>query len=244
MLAVSVVRTANLRMLQKLSSPFREFGFFAGFVYAIHRLLQRISPSMKLMFHDWMVQPIASEQLLPARFAQRYRTREIGQEDPLIDGMPIRPEVRISRREQRAICLGTFKNEALVGYIWLSSGSYDEDEARCRYVLTPPNESIFDFDLYILPKYRASLGFAAVWNGTNEYLYRRGVRYSYSRLDHYNRASASAHDHLGWKRVGSAVILKLWQIEVMFSSLFPWFFLTFSDEQRPSITLSPDILND
>ena len=66
--------------------------------------------------------------------------------------MPARPEIKEARFRQNALCLGTFVKGQLVGYIWFCFGSYEEDEVRCTYVLVNPNQSVFDFDLYILPE--------------------------------------------------------------------------------------------
>ena len=130
-----------------------------------------------------------------------------------------------------------------MGYIWLSFGTYIEDEARCTFILEPEAESVFDFDLYVLEKYRGGLGFASVWDAAATYLRARGVQHSYSRLDHFNRASALAHNHLGWRRVGSAVILRLWSMEVIFASIRPHLSLLVSTAQRASIRLLPDALH-
>jgi hypothetical protein len=230
-------------MLERVASPFRELGLFAGTAYALHRTLRRISPRLGLSMHDWMVQPIKNDDLLPERFARRYETRVIGHDDPLVDAMPIRPDVRVSRREQDTICLGTFKGDELIGYIWLSSKLYREDVARCDFVITPPARSVFDFDLYIVPGHRSGLGFAAVWNGTNRRLFDEGIRYSYSRLDYFNRASARAHDHLGWSRVGRAFILRLWSVEFIFASISPRVFVSFSSDRRATYILTPDALS-
>lgn len=231
-------------MLQRLAGPFREFGLFPGLIYAIHRLLSGLSPRLGLLYHDWMVQPIPEKPLLPPGLAKAYETREIPNGDPLIDRMPLRPEVPALRFAQNAICLGTFRKGELVGYIWLSFGLYNEDAARCTFVLQPKSESVFDFDLYVLEKYRMGMGFAAVWDGAADYLRRRGIRHSYSRLDHFNQASAAAHKHLRWRRVGRAIILRLWTVEVIVADIPPHLSILLTSDQRTRVTLVPDALRE
>ena len=51
-------------MLRKLQGLFREFGFAAGILYAIHLALQRISPGWRLRVL-MMVQPITVGAALP-----------------------------------------------------------------------------------------------------------------------------------------------------------------------------------
>lgn len=229
-------------MFQKLASPFRTFGIVAGTAYALDRVMGRISPSLSLAVHDWMVQPITSKPLLPKRLASAYTTRFIEDDEALVSAMPIRPEILASRRAQGTRCLGTFRKGNLVGYLWLAFDQYEEDEARCIFALQPAEQSVFDFDFYVLPEYRGGLAFAAIWHGASQLLYARAVRYSYSRLDYFNRASAKAHDHLGWRRVGRALILKLWGVELILATKSPRVFLSLKSDSRATYVLTPEAL--
>jgi hypothetical protein len=197
---------------------------------------------MGLLLHAWMVQPIINKPLLPKRISASYETRKIEYNDPLLKTLQIRPEILISRIEQNALCLGAFKKDKLVSYIWLSFDTYEEDEARCTFILTPTEMSVFDFDLYVYPEARMGMAFAAIWEGANQYLYEKGVRFSYSRLDCFNLASARAHKHLGCKRIGGAIILKLWNWECMIANKAPWFSMSASTSKRVPIKLSPEVL--
>ena len=105
-------------MLKRLVDPFKEFGLFAGALYAIDRIFQLISPRMRLYYYEIMVQPILDKPLFPARLTKQLEFREIKRGDPEVDLMPARPEIKASRFEQNALCLGTFKSGELIGYIW------------------------------------------------------------------------------------------------------------------------------
>jgi hypothetical protein len=190
-----------------------------------------------------MVQPITAEPLLPERFTRSFVTREIEKDDPAILKMPIRSEILSLRLRQNTKCLGTYdKKGKLVGYLWLSFDAYEEDQARCTFVLTLPEKSVFDFDLRVVPEYQMGIGFAALWDGANRYLYERGIRYSFSRLDRFNQGSAKAHNHLGWKRVGWAVIFRFWSMEIMLMSKMPWLYISLGESARARIYLEPDVL--
>src|SRR5262249_49166361 len=104
-------------MLAKLISPFREFGFFAGLLYAVDRTFQRISPCLRLYFYELVVQPIAEASLLPANLSSALEVREIRSGDPEIALMPARPDIKESRFNQNAICLGAFRKQAFIGHI-------------------------------------------------------------------------------------------------------------------------------
>jgi hypothetical protein len=228
--------------LQRLISPFKEFGWFGGLLYSIDRVVRTVSPRLRLYFYELMVQPVADKPLLPARFASRFEIREIKRGDPLVDLMPARSEIKESRFEQHAICLGAFQNGQLIGYIWFCFRSYEEDEVRCTFVVTPPDEAVFDFDLYLFPEQRMGLGFAAIWDGANAFLLNRGVKFSFSRLTRFNLASRHAHKHLGWKLVGRAMFLQAWRLEVMLATIFPYWH--FSMGRRVQLTLRPDVLRE
>lgn len=241
---LSILTTNGLALFQRIVRPFNEFGLVAGALYALNRLFRRLSSNLRIQIHDWMVQPITAKPLLPERFARSFVTREIEKDDPAILKMPIRPEILKLRLRQNTKCLGTYdRKNRLVGYVWLSFDTYEEDQARCTFVLSPPDHSVFDFDLRVSPDYQMGIGFAALWHGVNRYLFERSVRFSFSRLDRFNQASAKAHNHLGWKRVGWAVIFQLWRTEVMLMSRMPWFYLSLGESARARIQLTPEVLH-
>lgn len=228
-------------MLRRITGPFREFGFAAGLLYAIDRVLSRLSPKLRLHVYEIMVQPITDKPLMPRGFKKLLVIREIKADDPEIALMPVRPDVMAARLQQKATCLGAFKNESLIGYMWFCNPSYDEDEVRCTYVVEPVREAVFDFDFYLFPEHRMGLGFVALWNGANEYLTQLGVRYTFSRLTRFNLASRRAHRHLGWKVVGRALFLQAWRVEIMLATIFPYVHV--STRGRVRLKLRPDAIN-
>ena len=229
-------------MLQKFIGPFREFGLFTGLLYGIDRFLQGLSANLRLYAYEIMVQPITDRPLLPARLAKRLEIREIKEGDPEVLLMPARPDIKESRFRQNAICLGAFQNEQFIGYMWFCFREYEEDEVRCTFVLNPEAEAVFDFDLYIFPEHRLGLGFVGIWNGANQFLSARGIKYTYSRLTQFNVASRRAHDHLGWKRVGRTVFFQAWCVEVMAATVFPYVHVSLTRGNRVRLKLHPDAL--
>lgn len=229
-------------MLEKLTSPFREFGPFAGTLYLIDQALSRLSSQLRLFYYELMIQPIPADRLLPARITKSLEFRRIDREDSVLAQLHIPPEIVEFRFDQGAICIGAYKQEELIGYIWFSFDTYLEDEVRCTFDLHPPDASVFDFDLYLFPKHRLGFGFVSLWDGANEFLRNRGVRYTYSRLSRFNIPSRRAHAHLGWKCVGRCVFLKAWNVELMFATLFPFFHIAISADNRVRIAMRPDVL--
>jgi hypothetical protein len=228
-------------VLNRVISPLREFGALLGLLYIIDRVLSAVSPHARLFVYEIMVQPISSTPLVPLRWMKNLAFREIDRGDPLVASMPARDDIKENRYRQRAKCLGAFKAEKFIGYIWFVSGSYEEDEVNCTFVVTPEKESVFDFDLYLFPEHRMGLAFVSLWSGANEYLHSRGVKYTYSRVSRFNVASRRAHARLGWQRVCTSVVLKLWRFEAMVATIFPYVHLTIG-RRRVRLTLSPECL--
>lgn len=229
-------------MLARLTSPFKEFGWFAGLLYCIGRLLQRLSPNLGLYFYEILVQPIPETPLLTGKLAESFATREIFRDDPEIALMPARPEIKESRFEQGAMCLGAFKKQEFVGHIWFAFGQYEEDEARCTFILPDDGQSVFDFDLYVFPQYRMGLGFMAVWNGACQFLRKRGVRHSFSRLTRVNIASRTAHQKLGTQIVGRVFVLKIFSWELFASTIAPFVYVSTGPSKRVRLKLRSQAL--
>jgi hypothetical protein len=227
-------------VIARVLSPFKEFGVSAGLLYVVSRLLGLCSRRTGLFVYEMMVQPLPSKPIVPERTLQAFDWRWIKPGDPELRAMPVPPEVISARFAQNAICLGTFMRERFVGYIWFCFGGYDEDEVRCRYVILPEPESVFDFDLYIFPEYRLGRAFVAIWQQAITQLRERGIAQSFSRVTRFNLVSRRSHSHLGWKRVATAVFLKLWRLEVMVASATPYLSISLSD--RPRLILRADVL--
>ncbi len=226
-------------MISKLVEPFRQFGVVAGLLYAIDRVLNKISDNLRLRYYELLLQPIQAQPLIPTAMAQRFKLREIREGDPEVALMPARTDIKQARFRQGAICLGAFDKERLAGYIWFCCREYEEDEVRCTFVLTPEDSSVFDFDLYIFPEYRMGLAFMAIWNGANEFLCKRGIARSYSRLTRYNLPSRRAHRRLGAAPIAYTCFLQIGSIEVMVATLFPFIDVTLRRSSRIFFKLKP-----
>ena len=229
-------------MINRVVGPFREFGLGAGALYVADRLLRSVSGRLGLQVYELMVQPIPETSLLSGRLGRSMEIREILAGAPEIERMPARPDIKQSRFEQGAVCLGAYRKDELIGYLWLCFDRYDEDEVRCTYMLRPRGRAVFDFDLYIFPEHRMGLGFVAIWNGVNKYLRDRNVEFTFSRLTRFNLPSRRAHAHLGWKRVASAVFFQAWDFEIMFATIRPFFNISLRRSNRARLDLTPDVL--
>jgi len=230
-------------LFKRISGPFKEFGWSAGTLYILHRVLSSISSRLGLYAYEFMVQPIDGRPLLPPNLSKSLTFEQIGPGHPDIAQMPAREDIKARRFEQGAQCLGAYRKGQLIGYLWYATGRYEEDEVRCDYILVDEASSVFDFDLYVLPQHRLGLGFQGIWHGANQDFAKRGIRYTFSRLTRFNVASRRAHAHLGWKRIGIGIFLQLWRLELMAATMSPYVGVTFGAKQRIALKLRPDALN-
>lgn len=224
---------------RKLVGPCREFGALFGVLYLLNRLLRALSPRLSIFVYEFMVQPVTSSALLPPRLSRHFTYAEIGPGHADLARMPAHDDVKYGRFAQQARCLGVYSKDVLIGYIWFCFDQYDEDEVRCTYILSAPEKSVFDFDLFVFPEHRMGVGFLAVWHGANMFLRQRGIEYTFSRVTRFNTASRRAHAHLGWKKIGDAVFLQAWHLEVMVANIAPYVAASWSRNARVGMHLTP-----
>lgn len=163
--------------------------------------------------------------------------RQVDAKDPVLLSLPLEQRVLAYRAEQGAICFGAFKEGQIIGCLWLCLASYEEDEVRCRYQPAPPDKTSWDFDVYLRPEHRSGLGFARLWDEANDFLRRRGVAVSWSRISAFNPSSIASHARLGAKVVGNATFLQLGPCQLMMASMPPYVHLSVRKVDVPSIKL-------
>jgi len=227
-------------IFERFIDPFRKFGLTAGLGYIADRMLSSASPHLRLFVYELMEQPVPDKPIVPDRIIRKMDYKELEPGDSELSLLPVPANVIRFRFDQDATCLAAFREDDLVGYIWLSFDAYTEDEVRCQYVL-PAVPSVFDFDLYIYPNHRLGLAFAGVWEGVNNFLRRHRIRFSYSRVSRFNLASRRAHSRLNARCVGKAAFLKAWNAQFMLATVFPYVGITLRDSNNIRLRLpTPD----
>ena len=226
--------------LKKLSNIFKEFDFWTAVFYIIDQGLLRVESRFRLYFYDLMVQPIPDSHMVPANFSKSFSVREIPENDPALDLMPPPKPVLSSRFRQGAICLGAFQNDELAGYLWIIMPAYDEDEVRCTFEPLPVGKCVFDFDLYVFPKHRFGVAFLALWDGANDYLRKRGIQFTTSRVSRFNLDSIKAHNHLGWRCEGHTLVIAGKHFQWLMATVPPFFNISFSESSRPKLQINTE----
>ena len=156
-------------------------------------------------------QPVAAPRVSPRR-AGSLVVVEVFAGDTRIALFP-RPREEIERRfANGARCIAAWHGETFAGFLWFAERGYDEDEVRCTFRLHPDDHAVWDFDVYIDPRFRATRAFALLWTSALAAMHARGVRWSISQVNAFNVESMRAHQRLGARQIG-------WAFFVLFGAL-------------------------
>lgn len=195
-------------MFSKFIRNYKEFGLAKGSLYHLHRVLSVFGIGAVYRYAI-VAQPITEKKQLPAHRGRNIETRWLESGDPSLEALP-RPEAAITNRfRQGSRCLGAFVEGSLVGCLWYIEQQYREDEVRCDFLFSNQSGCVWDFDVYVDPKYRIGYVFLRLWDDVNEHLHRSGFRWTLSRISEFNLGSVRAHARLGAKVVGSATFIDI-----------------------------------
>jgi hypothetical protein len=224
-------------LLGKFRGLVRELGLTRALCYLLHRLGAKSGGLLALHSYLLVAQPVPAGPLLAGGRGRSIVVRRLDSQDPRLLALPLDEAVLAYRAGQGAICLAAFKEEAIIGCLWLCLSPYEEDEVRCRYKPMPDGKASWDFDVYLAPEHRSGLGFPRLWDEANAFLRQRGVAYSWSRISAFNPVSLASHARLGARVAGQATFLRLGRCQLMVASLPPRWHLSFRRKDRPSLTL-------
>ena len=217
---------------------FRRVGARHTLAYLLSRLLSAASGDrVRLVKYLIVAQPIGAGALDAVKPDRSTEIVQAGPQSELARYFP-RPDAVIRRRfASGASCYCALVKKEFAGFLWILADRYEEDEVRCTYVLEAPQQSVWDFDVYIEPKFRLSRTLARLWHAVDARLNERGVRWSFSRISAFNAESLAAHAKLGIIECQSATFLVIGQFQLSFLSQRPYVHASFSACRRPAIRL-------
>lgn len=205
--------------------------------YLLNRALARLPIRSRLVRYYFVAQPVLAGNNAGGKSDGGFSFYEAGAVDLLIRHSP-RPETVIERRfRDGATCIVAQRDENLAGFIWFQAGSYMEDEVRCLYRLHPKCRAVWDFDVYVEPRYRATRLFARLWASASGSMYRRGARWTISRISAFNEGSLAAHRRLGAHKLGSGTYLCFGSVQISMFSMKPWLHLSMGKHSFPTLQL-------
>ncbi len=227
-----------MSVITQLRSTFSSLGWHNGVWYLLGQTLQRVNPRCHVFKYYLVAQPVAAQTRLAAHQGASIEIRPILEHDPAIATMG-RPAAVIAQRfMQGAVCLGAFRADTLVGYLWLQLGTYLEDEVRCRFIPQPAHQAAWDFDIFVQPKHRIGFAFAKLWDAADALMRARDIRWTMSRISAFNTASLAAHQKLGLKNVGGCVYVVLGNTQITVSNLFPFVHVSLSPARFPTLRVN------
>jgi hypothetical protein len=187
----------------------------------------------------YWAQPIPDQPLLPARRAA-VSIRPLRPADPELAQIPRDARLVDLRFANGDICLGAVRNGHLAGYMWLSTGPYEEDEIRARFEPAPEGRAAWDYDIFLLPEERGGLLFARLWDAAYGLLRERGYRWCISRISSFNLASSASQARMGAQRLGWGIFIVLFGCQLMLSSIKPFFHFALASGRRPVLKLDAE----
>lgn len=227
-------------MLSSVKTTLTQLGVANGLLYLLAIALARVSANRIRLYRYLLVaQPIPHDSVPMCRPAAKNPIREVTADDPLVARFPRPPQVIAKRFADGATCLVAEAKERFAGFLWLAHDGYDEDEVRCRYEFAHPEQSVWDFDVYVEPEFRIGRTFSRLWDEANRRLAAQGVRWSYSRISAFNPNSLSVHGRMGAHKLFSATFLCIGQIQITLAGNSPYLHFSLSDSSRPKLTLTP-----
>lgn len=226
-------------MLDKVNSLFLQLGFFDSLLFIFARILDLLPFSARIVKYYFFAQELSQKKFLPSTKGKKITVSEDSIDRILLCPLPRPPEVIALRYAQGAVCMAAYnEKKVFVGCLWYVKGAYEEDEVRCLYKITAKN-ALWDFDVYVDPKYRLSPVFLKLWDETSSRLFKEGYRWSISRISAFNSNSISSHSRMGAKIVGWAVYICAGSFQLTITNLLPFIHISFNKASRPTLKLLP-----
>lgn len=230
-----IVHRSMISVVTKLRTLIARMGWRRASLYLLQRIIHWV-PGCRLYLYHLVAQPVCVLSS-STKSSSIYQIRQVSREEYDCAWFPRPAQIIEARYDQGCICLVAFKQGIAVGCLWLCPGPYLEDEVRCCFIPIPASETAWDFDVYISPPFRLGRLFALLWQAANTWLEACGIRWTMSRIDGLNIDSLRAHQRLGAQSTGNAAFLLLGPIQMMFSSLAPYWHFSWNSAQIPHLTI-------
>lgn len=214
---------------------YKELGVIDFFVYLFHRFLQLLSKRLAFVSYKVMVLPVPRAAPALSRFTKRYCIRELKRGDANLQVQLCGQREVNNRFLQGGTCFAAYKNEQLVGYIWLICGAYLEQEYRSQMIPSPSSKGVWDCDIYVDESDRLGLCFTALWQYAFQWMRGRDYQWSASRISGINPRSLTSHEKLGGEYVGRQFFLRFNKTELYMSNMSPYLHLSSSIQGAPKV---------
>jgi len=202
-----------LRWLSSAAKTLRDLGARHAALYWLDKVVATPTRGGVRLRHYLFVTQRLKQR--PAATDANFVVRPLVGDDPVTAQFPVSAAVVRRRLEQGSTCLVASLDGHFAGYLWFHLGPYQEDEVRCRFVPWPAGRVAWDFDVYIVPRLRATRAFSRLWQAAERQLLGLGTTHSASRIASYNAASVRSHLRSGAVVSGSAIFLTIGRAQIM-----------------------------
>lgn len=218
----------------------RQLGLGSALLYLADRVLAQASRGRARVFRYHIVaQPIGMPAASRLRADSKSRLALTPADSPLRAQFPRPVAVIDARYASGGQCLSAVVGEEFAGYVWWQRGCYEEDEVRCTFELLDPRRCVWDYDVYVSPRFRLGRTMARLWQAVDEHLAAEGVAWSFSRISAFNPASLTSHARLGAVRRESATFVVMGGVQLALLAQAPYLHLSWRLAQRPRLRLPP-----
>lgn len=185
--------------MKRIKSLIQQLGYIAAVSYITSRVLDKLF-GIYVHHVKFYSQPTSSALRVPESKSSRYDFSWINQPEQILDELQRPQKVIEDRFKQGSQCLIAKQNNAFQGCLWLVQSTYIEDQFRATYHF--PDNAVWDYDVYITPKKRFSVLFAAMWDSADSWMKQHNFVSSLSRISAYNPQSVRSHESAGAKQIG------------------------------------------
>ena len=226
-------------MFSSLQSAIGDLGFINGMLYLLGRVMQALSGGRsRLIRYHIVAQPVSREFVPVCRPSATEKVIEIAAHAAIIEAFPRPPEVLKYRFARGHVCLAAVNKGVFAGFLWYARDHYEEDEVHCRFVLSEPDSTVWDYDVHVEPRFRMGRTFARLWDAANERLAALGVDWSCSRISAFNRQSLQSHRRLGISVLETLTFICIGSLQVALMSCKPFINFSWNGAGRPSVRIS------
>lgn len=213
-------------------------GALMALLYAADRLARRVSAErVCIVPYVLLAQPVGGAVGRPLRDDAKTVVRAVAAGDEWAGQLPRPPEVNRARWQAGAQCFAAAVGGELAATLWIQAQRHDEEEVRCRYVIAQRGLAVWDFDLFLAPRFRFGRTFARLWTAVDAHLAAQGVRWTFSQISPFNEASLRSHRQLGALDVGRICFFVVGAFQLTVSSLSPRLHMGWRRDDRPEYQL-------
>lgn len=226
-------------MLKRLKHMIEELGGVTAFLYILHRLCAASRLPLSVYCYRLVAQPVSPAHRLTKARRAAFSCRRLDPGDRALAFAGLSQDLCNRRFKQGAQCYGLFREDRLCAWLWYVAHAYEEDEVRCRFQL--PDETVWDFDVYVKPEQRLGFAFAALWDLVDVELRKQNVKWCISRISAFNLPSRRSHARLGAVDMGAMVFITAGSVQLMLQKGHPRFHLSLSKAAHPIVRVkTPD----